>query len=42
MNSDGKIDRDSISKLTEDLEDNIQMNINKMNEENQNIGSQTF
>ncbi len=42
INSDGKIGRDSISKLTEDLEGNIQMNINKMNEENQNIGSQTF
>ena len=42
INSKGKIDRDAISKLTEDLENNIQININQANEENKSIGGEKF
>ena len=42
INSDGKIERNSIAKLTEDLERSIQDDISKINKKNDSIGNELF
>ncbi len=42
INSDGKIGRNSIAKLTEDLERSIQDDISKINKKNDSIGNELF
>ena len=42
LNSDGKIERDSIATLTEDLEESIQLDISKINKKTESLGSEIF